>query len=139
MLNKKKEILLSYPSASGEITIPGTVKKIAHDAFAGSNVHKVRIPESVTTIEDNAFTQCKELREIFIPKTVTSIGVGAFGGCQNLTVMTFYGDVPSQSKDVFKNESDSLFRDGPVKIHYDLKNKTWKDAWLGRPTMPVSL
>ena len=102
-------------------------------------MHKVRIPESVTTIEDKAFTQCKELREIFIPKSVTSIGVGAFGGCQNLTVMTFYGDVPSQSKDVFKNESDSLLRDSQAKIHYNLKNETWKDTWFGRPTMPVSL
>jgi len=139
LLNKTKDILLSYPSASGEITIPGTVKKIAHSAFASSNVHKVRMSESVTTIESNAFTQCKELREVFISKSVTAIGLGAFGGCQNLTVMTFYGDAPAQAEDVFKNESDSLLRDSQAKIHYNLNNKTWKDIWFGRTTMPVGL
>jgi hypothetical protein len=139
LLNKAKDVLLSYPSASGEITIPSTVKKIAYGAFAGSNVHKVRMSESVTTIEGNAFTQCKELREIFISKSVTAIGLGAFGGCQNLTVMTFYGDSPSQVEDVFKNEPESLLRDAPAKIHYNLKNNTWKDTWFDRPTMPVGL
>jgi len=139
LLNKTKDVLISYPSARGEITIPGTVKKIAYGAFAGSSVHKVRMSESVTTIEGNAFTQCKELREIFIPKSVTAIGIGAFGGCQNLTVMTFYGDVPAQAEDVFKNESDSLLRDSQAKIHYNLNNKTWEDTWFGRPTMPVGL
>ena len=139
LFNKTKDVLLSYPSARGDITIPATVKKIAQGAFAGSNVHKLRMTEGVTTIEANAFTQCKELREVFIPKSVTAIGSGTFGGCQNLTVMTFYGDVPATSKDVFKNESDSILRDSQAKIHYNLNNKTWKDTWSGRPTMPVDL
>ena len=139
LFNKTKDVLLSYPSARGDITIPATVKKIAQGAFASSNVHKLRMTEGVTTIEDNAFTQCKELREVFIPKSVTGIGSGAFGGCQNLTVMTFYGDVPVTEEDVFKNEPDSILRDSQAKIHYNLNNKTWKDTWLGRPTMPVSL
>lgn len=42
------------------------------------------IPSSVTTIEDEAFGECKELTTITIPKGVLKIGTMLFSGCDNL-------------------------------------------------------
>ena len=43
------------------------------------------IPDSVTTIGDGAFWECKSLISIDIPKSVTTIGRDAFCGCDSLT------------------------------------------------------
>lgn len=46
------------------------------------------IPDSVTSIEDTAFSGCNGLTSITIPKSVTNIGEYAFSGCRGLTSIT---------------------------------------------------
>ena len=46
------------------------------------------IPNTVTTIADNAFRGCETLTTIHIPHSVSYIGTGAFDGCHGLTSMT---------------------------------------------------
>lgn len=53
------------------------------------------IPNTVTTIGEDAFTQCKGLTSIVIPNSVTSIESGAFGGCTNLSSVTISNGVTS--------------------------------------------
>lgn len=48
----------------------------------------VVLPESVTSIGDNAFYYCAELTSITIPNSVTSIGNEALSGCSGLTSIT---------------------------------------------------
>lgn len=47
------------------------------------------IPNSVTSIESNAFYGCSALTAITIPEAVTSIGSSAFSGCTSLDTLTF--------------------------------------------------
>lgn len=49
---------------------------------------KVIIPNSVVSIEQGAFIDCKKLTEITIPASVTHIGANAFVGCPSLTKIT---------------------------------------------------
>ena len=42
----------------------------------------------VTSIKDDAFSNCKTLKNIIVPKTVRDIGYGAFKGCVNLESLT---------------------------------------------------
>ena len=47
------------------------------------------IPQSVTTIAEDAFQNCAGMTSVTIPDTVTSIGKSAFAGCSGLTQITF--------------------------------------------------
>ena len=53
------------------------------------------IPNSVTSIGDNAFSGCRGLTSVTIPKNVTSIGHDAFSGCSGLTSVTIGNSVTS--------------------------------------------
>ncbi len=44
----------------------------------------VKLPNTVTHIDDAAFMDCPNLRRIIIPSSVTSLGDGVFSGCSRL-------------------------------------------------------
>jgi hypothetical protein len=70
------------------ITLPNTLTSIGDDAFFGcSGLTSVSIPSSVTSIGDYAFFYCIGLTSVSIPGSVTSIGEGAFFDCTNLSAI----------------------------------------------------
>ena len=78
----------SYTSLTS-ITIPNTVTSIGDNAFAiGSSLTSVTIPNSVTNIGDGAFAYCTGLTSLLIPNGVTRIGDGEFFFCTNLSSIT---------------------------------------------------
>jgi len=56
----------------------------------------VIIPDSVTSIAENAFIYCDELTSVTIPSSVTSIGKDAFDGCGKLTLTVAEGSAAEQ-------------------------------------------
>ena len=57
--------------------------------ISASKLKKVTLPETLKTIGDYAFHQCKKLTEITIPASVESIGVRCFAGCNKLNTVYF--------------------------------------------------
>ena len=68
------------------VLIPDTVTTIGNQAFwACSELSSIHIPDGVTTIGNQAFWACSELSSIHIPDGVTTIGWEAFAHCEELT------------------------------------------------------
>ena len=67
------------------------------------------IPNSVTSIGDYAFHDCKGLTSIIIPNSVTSIGYAAFFGCSGLTSVTVNLNTPlTITEYTFSNRTNAI-------------------------------
>ena len=64
-------------------------------------VHHEGTEYSVTSIGDNAFSNCSGLTSVTIPNCVTSIGEGAFKNCIGLTSITIPNSVTSIGYEAF--------------------------------------
>ncbi|WP_290912297.1 leucine-rich repeat protein [Eubacterium sp.] len=91
LFDKNKSILIQYPAGNQrtEYAIPNSVTTIGEYAFSECrSLKSVTIPDSVTTIGGSAFTCCSELTSVTIPNSVTTIGERAFDFCFELTSVT---------------------------------------------------
>ena len=89
LFNKDKTTLVQCPGAFAVYAIPDSVTSIGDSAFGNcKSLTSVTIPDSVTSIGDGAFAGCRSLTSVTIPDSVTSIGALAFGSCKSLTSVT---------------------------------------------------
>lgn len=74
---------------------------IGKEALADSSVQTVDLFDSVTTIEEGAFRNCTELKDLVLPNSVTSIGTGALSGCTSLTELVLPESITEIGEEVF--------------------------------------
>ena len=85
-----------------QITIPDTVTTIGQQAFAGCiSLESVTLPPALTTIEVQMFQGCKSLSSVIIPESVTVISNYAFGGCTALEEITIPDSVENLNAGAF--------------------------------------
>ena len=98
LFHKESSMLVCYPAGrnASEYAIPDSVTSVGDDAFFGcTGLTDVTIPDSVTSIGWSAFEGCTGLTAVTIPDSVTSIGWFAFSGCTGLTAVTIPDSVTS--------------------------------------------
>ncbi len=71
--------------------------------FCPRGVKSMTIPESVTTIGDDAFYNCEKLEELNLPKGITEIGSRAFSGCCELKKAVLPSTLKTMGSSAFSN------------------------------------
>ena len=94
--------LLSYASSNNNFVIPDTVTTIADEAFAMCDIETVTIPSSVTTIGHKAFASCYDLEKIFLYSKQLTIWNDAFEDC--------FDDIPIIKYDGTETTSTELLK-----------------------------
>ena len=93
--------------ASGKLVIPATIEgksvtSIGQEAFTNcTSLTNITIPDSVTSIGGLAFKACSSLTSVTIGNSVTSIRNGAFARCTSLTSITIPDSVTSIGDQAF--------------------------------------
>lgn len=67
-----------------ELTVVDNCIEIKINACMGSNLKKVYIPDSVQSIDSQAFKDCRNLKEIRLPDKLYRLSYGVFSGCKAL-------------------------------------------------------
>lgn len=75
-----------------EVVIPKTignttVTAIGANAFKGCTAKTYYLPDTIVTVENNAFLDCKNLIEFYMSDNIVTIDDKAFTGCENFTTL----------------------------------------------------
>ena len=106
LFNKDKTELIKYPEGiiSATYKIPDSVTCIDEWAFSGcKNITSIKIPEGVISIWQLAFEGCTGLTSITIPDSVTIICYNTFSGCTSLTSI-----IVDKNNECYSNDSNGV-------------------------------
>ena len=79
------------------VTLPDSLETLGEFAFTNcKSLKSLTLPDSLTTILNYAFENCTGLTELVIPAGVKIIEADAFKGCTNLTLVVTKGSYAEQ-------------------------------------------
>ena len=67
-----------------DIVLPKYLVEIGEEAFKGSDVTSILMPNTVKSLGTHAFEDCKKLKEVTLSSSLTLIPMAAFRGCDAL-------------------------------------------------------
>ncbi len=104
------EIITRYQGSAQVLEIPlqingNAITSIGRQAFLGSSVKSVSIPEGITEVSSQAFAECATLSTVTLPESLTyqGLGWGCFQNCSQLTKITVPGSVKIVRPKTFLN------------------------------------
>lgn len=101
IINSKELMLTRYYGQGGKVEIPAAfqgynVSIIGHSVFNAKKVTDVVVPDSVTEIQDYAFSGNRELKSVKLSKALKVLGINAFFNCKALTQI----ELPASLKEI---------------------------------------
>jgi hypothetical protein len=108
-------------SSLRDIIIPNAVSKIKDDTYSQCcNLTNVRLGEGLRYIGEGAFRECTSLQHIEIPESVTLIHDEAFDACINLTNVVFSDEIEEfvRSESMWGWWNNGLHEKSMLMYHY---------------------
>ena len=131
---------LAYSSKIKSVTMPNSVTSIGEQAFYRCHELKtVNLSDSLCSIAPLAFAQCEKIESITLPKTLTSLGYSAFNGCSGLKTVKLSPELTSIESSVFGNCSSLTGVTIPPKVRSIGYEAFYKCSGLTYITLPDSL
>lgn len=87
-VNTRNASILLYEGKAEEFEVPAYIREIGAKAFEWSDLKRVTIPETVTSIGSGAFCHCEKLQEVKLPGAMTKIPNKMFQFCHSLKDIT---------------------------------------------------
>lgn len=84
-------------------TIPSGIAVIAKSAFSSLSITSISIPNTVTSINNFAFSNCRKLTSISLPSSLTKIESCAFYMCSALTAVSLPNSLNKIGDDAFSS------------------------------------
>ena len=106
--------LKKYLGKGGAVVVPQGITMIASDAFSGSPVKSVVLPDSVKLICFQAFAGCKSLTDIELNPGLSEIGTMAFAGCDKLSGLKIPESVDTLGEKAFDGCQKLCKKEGGV-------------------------
>lgn len=118
LFNKEMTELIQAPALlSGEYRVPDSVTSFDSYAFSDcSNLSSVIIPNSVEKIDYRVFSGCVNLEQVTLPNSVTNIDDYAFSNCSNLSDVYYSGSEEEWKSITIGLDNEYLIN---AAIHYD--------------------
>lgn len=122
---------VSFASGSRLKTIDGC-------AFRNVKISTIALPNTVKTIGQRAFTECKTLSEIAIPDSVTEMGIATFAYCDRLSKVTLGKGLQELKEYTFISDTSLQKIQIPSNIK-TIGNYTFESSGLTEITIPDSV
>jgi len=129
-----------YGSGITEITVPEGVDYIGLRAFGGSKLVSIKLPSSITTFADGVFQFCYDLTSVDMSSctSITVIGNNVFGYCKKLTDLKLPGSIVSINNNSFELCESLKSLVLPEKLNTIMVN-AFKGCGLEEAVIPTSL
>lgn len=103
LIRIEDEAFLGIGTSEGlKVNLPSSVIYIGNSAFRGSGLTSVTIPNSILTVKDSTFKDCKRLTSVTLPGSIAGIGNSAFAGCTALPSITLPDSVTDIGESAFE-------------------------------------
>lgn len=111
-------VLLAYNGSSSQVFVPGGIRVIAAEVFAGhTEIEGIRLPDSVKVVGEAAFEGCSGLRQVDLGSGVEQIRDRAFADCGGLESL----EIPASVRTVGQRS----FGDAKVRYAGEAPEKTY--------------
>ena len=117
----KDGVLTRYIGMSLRPVIPDGVRRIGPSAFIFTAIESVSFPDSVTEIDEHAFSSCKALSALSLPPLLQRIGASAFSNCEGITSL----HLPASVRQVGVSAFSGCLRLESVEIPSDCTLGIW--------------